>query len=199
MAGLFFCLASAEDAGLLFCPAAHEPHTSIYSGLYHVHAIIPPTLQNGAHGFTGAFPAICPILPPQIPDRHKRIKCSLRHVGAYHSAAALPAHNQRYQRHAGRRTGQHSRPIIIRYIRAQRCAPVIDPCQTVQRIADHASPAGSAPTVCGSLASATPGAPAEGSASPPAQGQPGGRGAAGGAEPLAATAASLFGLSPDSQ
>lgn len=30
----------------------------------------------------------------------------------------------------------------------------MDPCQTVQQIADHASPAGSAPTVCGSLASA---------------------------------------------
>lgn len=66
-----------------------------------------------------------------------------------------------------------------------------------------------------------PGAPAEGSASPPVQGQPGevsmlpapggwrsgtlhpagqssSRGAAGGAEPLAATAAALFGLSPDS-
>ena len=41
----------------------------------------------------------------------------------------------------GRYTGQHSRPIIIRYIR-------------VQHIADHASPAGSAPAVCGSLASA---------------------------------------------
>lgn len=142
----------------------------------------------------------------------------LRHVGAYHSAAALPAHNQRYQRHAGRRTGQRSRPIIIRYIRAQRCAPVIDPCQTVQHTADHASPAGSAPAVCGSLASA---APAEGSTSrcfqrPAAcslapvsnQGAPAGtlhpagqssiRSAAGGAEPLAACAAALFGLSPDS-
>lgn len=71
-----------------------------------------------------------------------------------------------------------------------------------------------------------PGAPAEGSASPPVQGQPGGvsipptpgglrsctgsarhtppggavqrQSAAGGAEPLAATAASFFGLSPDS-
>lgn len=93
--------------------------------------------------------------------------------------------------------------------------PAVDPCQTVQHNADHAS-----------------GAPAEGSASPPVQGQPGGvsilptpggcrsgtgsavragrsgalhpagqsssRGTAGGAEPLAATAASLFGLSPDS-
>lgn len=66
----------------------------------------------------------------------------LRHAGAYHSAVAPPA-NTRYQRHAGCYTGQHSRPVIIRYIRAQRCAPVIDPCQTVQHIADHASPAGS--------------------------------------------------------
>lgn len=110
----------------------------------------------------------------------------------------------------------------------------MDPCQTVQQIADHANPAGSPPAVCGSLASAAPGAPAEGSASPPVQGQPGGgfdasrvrrlaiwhrvssqgapgqpvtlypagqsssKGVAGGAEPLAATAVSLFGLSPDS-
>lgn len=79
----------------------------------------------------------------------------------------------------------------------------MNPCQTVQHTADHASPAGFAPAVC---------APAEGSASPPAQGQPGSglyasharrlavqqQGAAGGAEPLAALAASLFGLSPDS-
>lgn len=51
--------------------------------------------------------------------------------------------------------------VIIRYIR-------------VQHTANHASPAGSAPTVCGSLASAAPGAPAEGSAPPPVPGQPGG-------------------------
>lgn len=36
LAGLFFCLASAEGAGLLFCPAAIQPNTSGYSGfLYH--------------------------------------------------------------------------------------------------------------------------------------------------------------------
>lgn len=44
----------------------------------------------------------------------------------------------------------------------------------MQHSADHARPAGSAPTVCGSLTSDAPGAPAEGSASPPVQGQPGG-------------------------
>lgn len=40
------------------------------------------------------------------------------------------------------------------YKKVQGCAPVVGPCQTVQHIADHASPAGSAPAVCGSLASA---------------------------------------------
>ena len=65
----------------------------------------------------------------------------------------------------------------------------MDPCQTVQHIADHASPAGSAPAACGLLASAD--------TLPAAQTRRGSP-AAGGAEPLAATAASLFGLSPDS-
>lgn len=44
----------------------------------------------------------------------------------------------------------------------------------VSTATDHASPAGSAPTVCGSLASAAPCAPADVSASPPVRGQPGG-------------------------
>ena len=89
----------------------------------------------------------------------------------------------------------------------------MDPCQTVRQITDHASAAGSATVVCGSLASAAPGVPAEGSASQPVQGQPysvsmlptsgglqsGTLHPAGGAELLAALAAALFGLSPDSQ
>ena len=88
-----------------------------------------------------------------------------------------PQHLQRIpdtRRLMGRCTGQHRPPIIIRYIRVRQCAPVMDPCQTAQHIADHASPARSAPVACGSLSSATPGAPADGSASPPVQGQPGG-------------------------
>ena len=59
MAGLFFCLASAKGAGLLFCPAAIQSHTSVYSAFCAVHAVIPPTPQNSAHGFTGEFPEIC--------------------------------------------------------------------------------------------------------------------------------------------
>lgn len=40
MAGLFFCLASAEGAGLLFCPAAIQPHTIVYSAFCSVNAIL---------------------------------------------------------------------------------------------------------------------------------------------------------------
>lgn len=64
MAGLFFCLASAEGAGLLFCPVAIQPNTSVYGGFYAIHAVIPPTPQNIAHGFTGVFPTIAPAQPP---------------------------------------------------------------------------------------------------------------------------------------
>jgi hypothetical protein len=38
MAGLFFCLASAEVQGFYFCPDAIQPHASIYSGFSAVHA-----------------------------------------------------------------------------------------------------------------------------------------------------------------
>ena len=74
--------------------------------------------QTGKSGYSTAYAALehthAPGLPAPIPD-----------------TTATP----------GGHAGQHSRPIIIRYIWAQHSA-------------DHASPAGSSPTVCGSLASA---------------------------------------------
>jgi hypothetical protein len=60
--GLFFCLASAEGAGLSFCLDAIQPKTSVYSAFCRVNAIIPPTQQNNAQGFTVAFPAIRRVL-----------------------------------------------------------------------------------------------------------------------------------------
>lgn len=42
MAGLFFCLASAEGAGLLFCPDTIQPHTSVYEGFYIAHELYHP-------------------------------------------------------------------------------------------------------------------------------------------------------------
>ena len=54
VAGIFFCLAPAEGAGLLFFHAAIQPNTSVYGGFYAIHAVIPHTPQNGVQGFTGA-------------------------------------------------------------------------------------------------------------------------------------------------
>lgn len=93
-------------------------------------------------GLYMGFSSYLPYFVAVVCRVHPAILHYLCHVGAYHSGAASPART-RYQRHDGRFTGQRSRPIIIRYIREQRCASVIDPCQTVQHIADHASPAGS--------------------------------------------------------
>lgn len=86
MAGLFFCLASAEGAGLLFCPATIQPNTSVYSVFCAINASIPPTPQNSTQGFTGAFLAILPIPPHTIPNRHNKPLHSLRHAGASASA-----------------------------------------------------------------------------------------------------------------
>lgn len=147
--GFSFALHLLRVQGFYFCPATIQPHTSVYSGFYTIHAVIPTTPQNSAQGFAMAFPEICPILPPTIPDRQKRICRRLRHAGASDSART---HSSAYQIPPQRWTlcSSAQPPIIIRYIRMKRCAPVMDPCQTVQHIADHASPAGSAPTVCGS-------------------------------------------------
>lgn len=146
LAGFLFCLASAEGAGLLFLPCCNAAsYKHLQCVLCHPCRVMPSAPQNSIQGFAGAFPVICPTQPPTITD-------------------ATP----------GRCTAQRRPPIIIRYIRVQGYAPVMDPCQTMQHTADHASQAGPVSTVCGSLASAAPGAPAEWSASPPVQGHPGG-------------------------
>lgn len=140
VAGFFFCLASAEGAGLLFCLAAYQPRASVCSGLYSIHAIIQPKRQNRLQGFTVAFPLICAIPAHTIQQIRKPPMHSLRHAGGH---TVKRSTSSTYQIPPPLRTLYRSaqRPIIIKYIRVQRCAPAVDPCQTVQHIADHASPA----------------------------------------------------------
>lgn len=139
-------------------------------------------------GFSGNLPRFAAVVWRVYPA----MLYSLQDAGG-HTGKRNDSTDNKYQRHAGRCTGQHSRPIIIRYIRAQGCAAVTDPCQTVQHIADYASPAEDdshawiKPWHRISLALSWhmsgimffPGI--------------------GGAKPLTAAAVSLFGLSPDSQ
>lgn len=105
----------------------------------------------------------------------------------------------RYHRHAGTLYRSTQPPIVIRYI-IGRGVPVIDPCQTVQHIIDHASGGGvSMLSTPGGWRSGTGSAVRAGSLAPSTRwGSPAAGSAAGGAKPLAATAAFLFGLSPDS-
>lgn len=179
LAGLFFCLASDTVQGFYFARMQYSPiqaftvcfavsmqfnrprhktaHRTLQRYFLRLHPLNLPLYQTDTIGHFTACATLEGIHAPgyaqQIPD-----------------TTATP----------GRCTGQHRPPIIIRYIRG-RGVPVMDPCQTVQHIADRASGGGSAVSADGLAPSIRRGSPA-----------------AGGAEPLAATAAFLFGLSPDS-
>lgn len=55
MAGLFFYLASAEGAGLLFCPVTIQPHTNVYSVFCAVHASYNYQRNKTAHRILQAY------------------------------------------------------------------------------------------------------------------------------------------------
>lgn len=230
MAGLLFCLASAEDAGLLFCPAAIQPHTSVYSAFCSVNASYT---TNAAKQRTGLYSGFSGYLPHSIANYTRPTQADIMPPVQHWSVSQHRSTSSAYQIPPPHRTlyraGQP--PIIIRYIRVQRCAPCYGsmPARRGQLL-----PYADRWQVLIHRQQYRPGAPAEGSAFPPVQGQPGGgldasharrlavwhrvssqgapeqpgtlhpagqssnKGAVGGAEPLAATAVSLFGLSPDS-
>lgn len=166
MAGLFFCLASAEGAGLLFCPFAIHPHTSVYSGfLYH------PWLYtaNAVKPRTG----LC-----------RRFSCDLSHSTAAdtrQTQAAIIPPAPRWSTHTHRNAPHRYQIPPKRWTLHRSAQPPyynkVYKSAEVQHTADHASPA-----ACNLAPSTRRGSPA-----------------ASGAEPLTATAVSLFGLSPDSQ
>ena len=155
MAGLFFCLASAECAGLLFlsccntapykrlqrvlcrqCNLYHQRNKTAHRSLQGLFLKFVPLSRRRYQTDTSGYNTACATLERiTAPGRAQQIP----------DATAIPDAVQ----------VSTDRPIIIRYIRAQGCAPVMHLCQTVQHIADHASPARSAP--------------------PHVQGQPGGR------------------------
>lgn len=220
LAGLFFCLASAECAGLLFCPATIHPHTSVYSVFCAVHATILHTAKNSAQGFADAFQAICRIFPLfcgcafcYIAPSAPRWSVSQRLYGIHryqipaprrtlYRTAQPPYYNKVYKGAEVRLLWIHARRCSIPQTMPTRrgllppCADrwqVLLPahplrCQRLHlyRVSPAASRCFQRPADCDLAPVSGQGAPA-GTLYP-----------AGGAEPLAANAASLFGLSPDS-
>ena len=202
MAGLFFCLASVKGAGLLFCPAAIQPHTSVYSTFCAVHAELYRPHHKTAHRALETiflqFVSFCRRRYQTGTSGYNTACDTLEHITA-------PLHLQ----HIPDTTvtpdaGQGSTSQTIPARRGGQLLPYAERWQVLTRCQQY-----------------RPGAPAEWAAPPPAQGQPGGvsmlptpgglqsgtlhpagqsssRGTAGGAEPLTATAVSFFGLSPDS-
>lgn len=140
--GFSFALHLLRVQGFYFALLQYSPIQAFTARFVQLMQVIPPTPQNSAQGFTGAFPLICPIPAHTIQQIHKPPIRQLRHAGG-HTVKHSTSTDTRSHRRAERCTGQHSRPIIIMYIRVQRCAPVIDPYQAVQQTANHASPAGS--------------------------------------------------------
>lgn len=190
MAGLFFCLASAEGAGLLFCPFAIQPNTSVCSGLYSVHASYT---TNAAKQRTGLYRGFsCNLYRSAAADTRPTQAAIIIPSATRWSAHTHRDAPHRYQIPAPRRT--LCRPVQPSYYNNVYKGAPLRPCRG--SMPDYA--AYHRPCQPGGVSMLpTPGGLQSGTLHP--AGQSSGRGAAGGAEPLTAPAVSLFGLSPDSQ
>ena len=200
MAGLFFCLASAEGAGLLFLPCYNTAkYKRLQHSLYHPCNYTARTPKP----FTGLYRAVSVDLPYSSAHNTVATQAEYTPPATRWRAYRQTQHVHRYQIPQTRRTLYRSAqpPIIIRYIRVQRCAPcygsmparrgqllpcanrwqVLYPAHLLRGQCLHlyrVSPAGSRcfPRLALCFLPGT-----------------------GGAGPLTATAAALFGLSPDNQ
>ena len=123
-------------------------NTAIYNRLQGVLCRLRSYITNSAKQRTGLYMGVSVDLAHSSVHNTVTTQANYAptapHWRAYHQAQHLqhiPDTNAAPDATQGSTAALYSRPIIIRYIR-------------VQHIADHASPAGSAPAVCGSLASA---------------------------------------------
>lgn len=148
----------------LFCPFEIQPRTSVCSAFCVVHAKFT---TSDAKSFTGLCRSFSGYLPHFAPVIRLRIllcctSCkALEDIQA--SAAPPPIPDTTATPDAAQDRAAAYYNNIYRGV--CRCVPVMDPCQAVQHIADHASSAGSAPIMCGVLTHCQhyrPGAPTEG-------------------------------------
>ena len=197
MAGLFFCLASTRCRAFILPGGVSATHKRLQRVLFRpCNYTAHVTKQR-----TGLYRRFSGYLPRSTAYNTRQTKADITPPVPRWRAYRQALHLNRYKIQPPRRTLYRARqpPIIIRYIRVQQCAPVVNPCQTAHHNADHASPAGSRcfprPAACNLAPVSSQGAPDWPGTLHPA-GQSSGKGAA---EPLTATAVSLFGLSPDSQ
>lgn len=173
MAGLFFCLASDTVQGFYFARMqysriqAFTTRFTVSMQLYH------PRHKTAHRALQRLFLRLHPLNCPQYQtdkSGHNTTRATLEGIHAPGHAQPIPDTTAT----PGRCAGQRRPPIIIRYIRGCRGAPCCGsipdgaayhrPCQR-QRVSSYRV------RISGKYYT---GAPAEGSASPSVQGQPGG-------------------------
>ena len=160
-----------------YCNTALQAFTAPFVSSMQLYRLSVKSVYKALQGLFWIFVLFFACYPAVLPA----MLYSLQGAGG-HTDKHNVSTDTRYHRHAGHCTGQHSRHIIIRYMRVRPCYGSM-PARRRSRCFPR-------PAVCNL-------APGQPDTLHPV-GQSSSRGAAGGAEPLTAFAASLFGLSPDS-
>ena len=142
-AGFSFCLAFDAVQGFCFCPDAIQPHTSIYSVFYRVNAIT----TNATKQRTGLYSGFSCDCTRSTAHYTRPTQAGIIPPATRWDVYTRPDALSRYQIPPPRRdAAQVSKATYYNkvYKTVQGCALVMDPCQTAQHIADHASGGGSA-------------------------------------------------------
>lgn len=126
--GFYFALHLLRVQGFLFCPAAHEPHTSIYSGLYHVHANYTAHATKRRTWLYRRFSCNLPHSTAADTRPTQADKMQLTPRWSVSQRRSTSSAYKRYHRHARTLYRSAQPTIIIRYIRVQGCAHR-RPCQ----------------------------------------------------------------------
>lgn len=120
MAGLFFCLASANGAGLLFCPAAMQPIQAFTARFVPFMQLYSSHRKTAHVALQALFLRFSLFHRPryQTDTSGYNTTCdTLEHITATQHLQRIPDTIATPRRCIA----QHSRPIIIMYIRVQPC------------------------------------------------------------------------------
>mgnify|MGYP001659535266 CR=1 FL=1 len=132
MAGFFFCLASANDAGLLFCPAAMQPIQAFTARFVPFMQLYSSHRKTTHRALQWRFLQFTPFYRRRYQtdtSGYNIARATLERLPAPGRPAPIPDTIATPRRCIA----QHSRPIIIMYIRAYPCYRSMPDCATYRR------------------------------------------------------------------
>lgn len=117
MAGLFFCLASDTVQGFYFALLQYSPIQAFTARFAPSMQLHRPRHKTAHRALKGRFLQFTPFYRRRYHTGTSGYNTTCDTLEHIHAPGRLAAYT-RYHRRSGRCTGQHSRPIIIMYIRA---------------------------------------------------------------------------------